>query len=381
MLEQVLFILFSPLFLYWQCTSKDRARQGRGSDGSTTIFNTALVSEASSDGSDTALSVTQTRDNSNTTRKQYKASTEKDDIECFQNLRKEICRRGISEDAASVIISSWRSSTRKQYGTYLQKWLSFCSAEQIDQFNPSINCVVKFLNKLLQDGLGYSAINTAKSAISSAVSVVNNISIGIHPLIKKFMNGVYNCKPTLPRQSATWDVNLVLRYLKSLYPHENLSLKQLSYKLIVLLALATGQRIQTLYFVDLKNGMLSPKFIKIRIGDLLKQTKVGQDLTELYIEEYKQDKAICVVEAFHAYVEKTKMLRGGYSQLFIGLQKPHTPVTKSTYTRISFYSRNTHLLPPKPKSSFSHLKRGIQDFHMNYVLVPADKAANNVVVV
>ena len=28
-----------------------------------------------------------------------------------------------------------------------------------------------------------------------------------------------------------------------------------------------------------------------------------------------------------------------------------------------------------------HLKRGIQDFHMNYVLVPADKAANNVVVV
>ena len=50
-------------------------------------------------------------------------------------------------------------------------------------------------------------------------------------------------------------------------------------------------------------------------------------------------------------------------------------------TRISFYSHNTHLLPPKPKSSFSHLKRGIQDFHMNYVLVPADKAANNVVVV
>ena len=50
-------------------------------------------------------------------------------------------------------------------------------------------------------------------------------------------------------------------------------------------------------------------------------------------------------------------------------------------TRISFYSRNTHLLPPKPKSSFRNLKRGIQDFHINYVLVPADKAANNVVVV
>ena len=50
-------------------------------------------------------------------------------------------------------------------------------------------------------------------------------------------------------------------------------------------------------------------------------------------------------------------------------------------TRFSFYSRNTHNLPPRPKSYFYHLKRGIQDFHLNYVLVPADKAANNVVVV
>ena len=47
----------------------------------------------------------------------------------------------------------------------------------------------------------------------------------------------------------------------------------------------------------------------------------------------------------------------------------------------SFYSRNTHLLPPKPKFPFHHLKRGFQNFHMKYVLVPADKAANNVVVV
>ena len=49
--------------------------------------------------------------------------------------------------------------------------------------------------------------------------------------------------------------------------------------------------------------------------------------------------------------------------------------------RIQFYSQNTYLLPPKPKSSFRHLKQGIQEFHRKYVLVPADKAANNVVVV
>ena len=49
--------------------------------------------------------------------------------------------------------------------------------------------------------------------------------------------------------------------------------------------------------------------------------------------------------------------------------------------RIKFYAQNTNLLPPKPKSTFRHLKQDIQDFHRKYVLVPADKAANNVVVV
>ena len=34
---------------------------------------------------------------------------------------------------------------------------------------------------------------------------------------------------------------------------------------------------------------------------------------------------------------------------------------------------------PKLKSSFRHLKRGIQNSHMDFVLLPADKAANNVV--
>ena len=48
--------------------------------------------------------------------------------------------------------------------------------------------------------------------------------------------------------------------------------------------------------------------------------------------------------------------------------------------RIKFYSHNTNLLPPKPKSSFRHLKQGIQEFHRKYVLVPADKATNNIVV-
>ena len=49
--------------------------------------------------------------------------------------------------------------------------------------------------------------------------------------------------------------------------------------------------------------------------------------------------------------------------------------------RFSFYSHNTNMLPRKPKISYRYLKSGIEEFHSKFVLVPADKAANNVVVV
>ena len=44
--------------------------------------------------------------------------------------------------------------------------------------------------------------------------------------------------------------------------------------------------------------------------------------------------------------------------------------------RIRFYSYNTILLP----SSFRYLKRGIQEFHRKYILVPPDNAETNIVV-
>ena len=56
-------------------------------------------------------------------------------------------------------------------------------------------------------------------------------------------------------------------------------------------------------------------------------------------------------------------------------------IFKTVDQRIEFYSQNTNFLPPKPKSTFQHLKQGIQDFHSKNVLVSADKTASNAVFV
>ena len=41
-------------------------------------------------------------------------------------------------------------------------------------------------------------------------------------------------------------------------------------------------------------------------------------------------------------------------------------ILKLVNKRISFYSQNTNLLPPKPKTSLHHLKLGIQEFHKKF---------------
>ena len=49
--------------------------------------------------------------------------------------------------------------------------------------------------------------------------------------------------------------------------------------------------------------------------------------------------------------------------------------------RTSIYCNTLDLLPPKPKFTFRHMKKGVQEFHRRFVLAHADKAINNAVVV
>lgn len=207
-----------------------------------------------------------------------------------------------------------------------------CEQQQVNPFNPSLTHVLNFLTTLHKKGLGYSAINTAKSAISSVVYIVSGIQIGVQMVVKQFMRGIYNERPTLPRYNCTWDVGLVLKYLQSLHPLDNLSLKLLSYKLLMLLALTTGQRIQTLHFIDVQNLEHCDKYVKIRVGELLKQSKAGRHLNEIYIESYK-DPSVCVVGTLQEYLKQTSDVRTDTTQLFISFQRPYKAVTKCTLAK------------------------------------------------
>ena len=82
----------------------------------------------------------------------------------------------------------------------------------------------------------------------------------------------------LPKYNSTWDVSIVIDYLKTLFPLSNLSLKLLSCKVTMLLALLTGQRGQTLHLLTVDDVNVEKTHVEIRYSSLLKTSKPGKQL-------------------------------------------------------------------------------------------------------
>lgn len=64
-------------------------------------------------------------------------------------IRESLQCKGIPQHTLSIIMASWRESTKKQYGTYLQKWQGFCSRRSVDPLSPSVNQVLEFLTNFM----------------------------------------------------------------------------------------------------------------------------------------------------------------------------------------------------------------------------------------
>ena len=64
-----------------------------------------------------------------------------------------------------------------------------------------------------------------RSAISLNHETIDGFVIGKHPMMAKFMKGVFSLRPLEPKYFVTWDVRQVLDFLKTWSPAESLSLK------------------------------------------------------------------------------------------------------------------------------------------------------------
>ena len=178
-----------------------------------------------------------------------------------------------------------------------------------DIFSNRVQNVLDFLSKLFYDGHSYSQINKASSALSSIITI-NKVPCGKHPDVKRFMKGVFELRPTFPKYHMIWDVSKVFNYFRNLPVMSNLTLKELSLNLAMLLCLVSGgQRMQTIHLIDLKDIKYVGEQVFVSIMQKIKQSKPGNHIYPLSFKSYPKDTKLCVVAHLKRYIGLTQDLR------------------------------------------------------------------------
>lgn len=208
----------------------------------------------------------------------------------------------------------------------------------MDSISPQITDAVNFLAELFDEGCSYSSICVARSALSSILKVGDNHeTFGSMPCVRRFVKGVFEARPSLPLKSkcGTWDPSQVLSYLESWFPHHALNLKELSYKLVMLLALLSGQRCQTIHSLQINNMILTKNKCTFFVSSLLKHSRKGSHQKPLEFIAFEDNAKLCIIDVLQEYLRRTKPVRDSQkvNKLLLSFQKPFKPISKDTLAR------------------------------------------------
>ena len=86
---------------------------------------------------------------------------------------------------------------QKQYSPYSNQWFNYCTRHNIDLFDSSVNQDTEFLADYFHEGVGYSMVNTARSALSSIFPAKDGTPFRKHPLIVRLLRGMFKQRPSL----------------------------------------------------------------------------------------------------------------------------------------------------------------------------------------
>ena len=165
---------------------------------------------------------------------------------------------------------------------------------------------MEFLYHQYENGLSYSGINTARSALSTVIFLPDSGSFRNHLLVSHLLKGVYESRASLPHYKDVWDVSVVLCYFKMLPSPEKPNLKDITQRTVMLVALLSGQRSQTVHSLTISGMKITNDTVHFEIAKLLKTSKPGKHQGHLELKSYPLDRCLCVVTCLRQCVKLTE---------------------------------------------------------------------------
>lgn len=251
----------------------------------------------------------------NTARLSEQSTRHHPTVSCVGYIRQQCETSHLSQSATDLVLSSWRE---KSFNSSFGRWARWFGERNRNPFSDPISDVANFLAELFEQGYQYCSLNAYCSSISSAHEKVDGQPVGQHPTIVRALKGAYNKRPSLPRYSTTWEVSKVTSYIVALGDNDSLSLKILSLKLVMLLALTRPSRSNNLSNFSLKAMRVLPEGIQFNPVSLSKQSCSSRPLKPFTFPSFSSDKRLCPTELYRPiYLGQSPLgMRGKISSFF-----------------------------------------------------------------
>ena len=211
-----------------------------------------------------------------------------------------------SPQMLDLLPESWAPKSRAQYESALNKWFVYCELHKIEPFRASHQQGSEFLVDLFsRTTLGYSALGTVRSALSSVLPVENGVTFGKNILVSRIMKGIFRKRPALPKYTVQWDVGVVFRHFMNCFYSGEISLKFQVMKLALLFCILSGQRTQSLGELNLENMHLENSKVIFYIPEILKTTRPTFHTEPLELKSFPMEQALCPVSCLVQYLHMT----------------------------------------------------------------------------
>lgn len=246
-------------------------------------------------------------------------------------LREAFIQQSLDINTVDIMINSLSQSTQNQYNTAYKLWFNFCKSNNVNFFKASISELLRFLTTQFHNGASYATLNCFRSALSLIVGKEK----GTNECVGRFLKGVFRTRPNFPKYQNTWNPSLVLDYLSNQYPNESLSLDGITKKLVTLLALSTGQRVQTLSLIKFNNISVGESSITITLDELIKTSAPNRANRNLVIPFFNEKPNICPAKTISDYMNKTREMRDqpATDRLILTIKKPIHNATAQSISR------------------------------------------------
>lgn len=295
--------------------------------------------------------------------------------------RERLIAAGLDPSVVDTMQRSRAPSTRKVYQGKLEAFEEWCRVKH-PSVNPvfsSIPIILEFLQDRVHRNCKASTVRGYLAAIRACHQSLDGDQLSKHPWVVQFMAAVRRDSLTARPLIPAWDLEVVLRGLSQppFEPLESTSLKLLSYKTALLLALTTAKRVSDLHALSVSEDCMrfSPDGRQVLLKPhlhFIPKNKVVQHVPVRLLafhpppfgtEEDRRLNFLCPVRALKMYCEMTQARRKSHS-LFVphGKSTAKMEIAKATLSgwivdaiRLAYDSANV----ARPEGFTAHSTSGM----------------------